>query len=914
MATRRGGASERLDDMTSLMRWTKLDMGDLIAVSNRMGLHVNELNAVCHNTEMTPNELMAKCNQMGMTVRVMMTRSKQMGKSPLEFMALQTRKETGTGLKTTSTGMGGGPKTSEVTSTGNKNGSSEGTVEKSKWLSRITPSGIGTKVQKSQQPDDKKSNEQPQKRGKHPSRELLAALRKMILADAEPFRQERPDFCAELDRREQAGVDEKALVKLLLQQIGFEYNHSKNLQINVADLRTTVADLEKAKTELQVINYELLGDNSDLLERVDWRSSTQTRDEYEVKMENQKRAVKNAMHELRETKKELLKEVLDLKKAGKTVPAGSDVGERFGMDFSTFQDERRGGITEEDVEARINEMQVECQGRLDEMQRQHNDQLVNLRLEMKAKVQEEHEFEMSDLRSQYALNMDGLKGDLKRVEKIHRDTVAKAKREYEDQVNRLNTQIFTMKGGIDKAESDHNWSLQQMEQGHKAELIRVNHEHDVELQRRQDNYQSRVDKLEEGFAIALQQAEETLKLERGQWSQTKGDMEKRHRNELRDLKDEHREEVSRRGKEALAECARLNALMDEMERDQVAKLADKTAALDAEKAQLETRFAEKEASLKKKYQEMSTALEEKHAEEKAQLRRDRDAYSAALLERDRARDKVEYLQDVEIKDKFQGLKEDVENLARSEWMNDPGKEKTLKLLTPTPERLMRQVLQHSIWVVLHEHIFCSPFRVFGDEGMKYETDWIKECGGEDPAFNNGVYTWPTPEVDTERWRFVTVKECRSFLRKPASPLDPRAQLKRSFADKRDTIRNALREMLSEVVEVDKSHVQKLEKLAQKATNVWLEFSMQPFRLIIEVQGAKVESIESRIVQARMSSFDLVLVPRLKSFGNSKGQDLKAEATIGSYDGEIVRIGTSTSSKPPLSSQRGPLSRRPSVSR
>lgn len=160
---------------------------------------------------------------------------------------------------------------------------------------------------------------------------------------------------------------------------------------------------------------------------------------------------------------------------------------------------------------------------------------------------------------------------------------------------------------------------------------------------------------------------------------------------------------------------------------------------------------------------------------------------------------------------------------------------------------------------------------------------------------------------------MTVKECRDFLRKPASPHDPRAKLKRSFADKRDAIRKTLSETLSEVIDVDNGHVQAIKDLAGKATNVWLEFSMQPYRILIVVQGAKVESIESRIIQARMSSFDLVLVPRLKSFGNSKGQDLKAEATIGNYDGEIVKIETM---KPPSVMQRGniSLSRRPSTSR
>lgn len=33
----------------------------------------------------------------------------------------------------------------------------------------------------------------------------------------------------------------------------------------------------------------------------------------------------------------------------------------------------------------------------------------------------------------------------------------------------------------------------------------------------------------------------------------------------------------------------------------------------------------------------------------------------------------------------------------------------------------------------------------------------------DPKFENGCYTWPMPEMEAERWRYVNVKECRNAL-------------------------------------------------------------------------------------------------------------------------------------------------------
>lgn len=71
--------------------------------------------------------------------------------------------------------------------------------------------------------------------------------------------------------------------------------------------------------------------------------------------------------------------------------------------------------------------------------------------------------------------------------------------------------------------------------------------------------------------------------------------------------------------------------------------------------------------------------------------------------------------------------------------------------------------------------------------------------------------------------------------------------------------------------------------------MWLEFGMQRFRLLVVVQDSKFDSIEDRVRTSQEDVLELVLVPGLKSFGNSKGQDLQAEETIGDFRGDIIKV-------------------------
>ncbi|CZR64188.1 uncharacterized protein PAC_14085 [Phialocephala subalpina] len=533
----------------------------------------------------------------------------------------------------------------------------------------------------------------------------------------------------------------------------------------------------------------------------------------------------------------------------------------------------------------------DCEKRRIAMQRSHDQEKQALEPRIKRRVLDEyaserkatedrHIGEMKKLRTKYDIEMDSLKAELAIIGTRHEGEIARLREDHKGKKAELKQQLAN-------EISQHESEVRDMEQQHSSTIQQMDQAREVELQRKQQDHEAKI--------RTMTQEQESA---RSQWIQTESRLIRDHNSQMKTLRKEHEDAVDHILKEHKAECRTMNDQIAKMKKDHAAELLLRKSEFDEEKVE----------------------LLQQHADEKKQIEKDRDAYSAALLERDKARDKVtgdkfEELKDVEIKAKYQELKDAVEKLARLDWRSDQAQ--PLRRLFPAQsDTLMRQILQDSIWVVLHKHIFCSPFRILGEEGQRLETQWNKEYG-KDSAFDNGSYIWPKPEVETERWRYTpvhrailretcifpmtkttkvvtdcvtrssTVKECRSALRKPASQWDPRAKLKKDFADALEKLKTELAETLSEVT--DKSDKQAVKEVTMKATNMWLEFGMQRFRLLVVVQDSKFESIEDRVRRSQEDVLELVLVPGLKSFGNSKGQDLQAEETIGDFRGDVIKI-------------------------
>ena len=203
-------------------------------------------------------------------------------------------------------------------------------------------------------------------------------------------------------------------------------------------------------------------------------------------------------------------------------------------------------------------------------------------------------------------------------------------------------------------------------------------------------------------------------------------MRQEHDSEISRISQEHDSEISRMSQEHESHRARLIAQMAEMKQEHDSEQEQLRTSFDARKLHLERQKVEGEARLKSQFETKKAQLESMHATEKRRLQKDIEAYSGALL----TRDEFKPMPDNEIKARFLDLVQEIDALARLEWRSVQ-KEWTTQVLLglSVNQRLLRkQILQDSIWVILHENIFCSPFRIFGEEGGSLESQWNDEYG------------------------------------------------------------------------------------------------------------------------------------------------------------------------------------------
>lgn len=97
-------------------------------------------------------------------------------------------------------------------------------------------------------------------------------------------------------------------------------------------------------------------------------------------------------------------------------------------------------------------------------------------------------------------------------------------------------------------------------------------------------------------------------------------------------------------------------------------------------------------------------------------------------------------------------------------------------------------------------------------------------------------------------------------------------------------------MILKVSDLDNDTVQALEDVSRKAAKIWIEFNTQRCRILVDMSCSSLKLTSSdKLRKVRESSLELVVVPPLRRFGNSKGQDLDKEEKIAGCEGTIERL-------------------------
>jgi malate synthase len=151
-----------------------------------------------------------------------------------------------------------------------------------------------------------------------------------------------------------------------------------------------------------------------------------------------------------------------------------------------------------------------------------------------------------------------------------------------------------------------------------------------------------------------------------------------------------------------------------------------------EKEKMRRDFNTTVASLESDFDKERSRLERERVEQQAALRKDVEYPNGELL----ARDPYTPLTDHELKSPFQGLGNEIDALSRLKWKSNQAEwpNDLLGRLSDNQRKVKKQLAQDIVWIILYEKIFCSPFRVFGEEGQRLELQWNEAYGkGYDPS-------------------------------------------------------------------------------------------------------------------------------------------------------------------------------------
>lgn len=148
--------------------------------------------------------------------------------------------------------------------------------------------------------------------------------------------------------------------------------------------------------------------------------------------------------------------------------------------------------------------------------------------------------------------------------------------------------------------------------------------------------------------------------------------------------------------------------------------------LNAKNQQIESSLNQKLADMEREFKAKTSRLKQEFAVQDGRLRGDIESLNGALL----ARDRFIPIGDHELESRFLDLAEEIDQLARFEWLFEQSDwtDHLLNRFSKNPKRLKKELLQDSLWMILYESIFCSPFRVFGEEGRNLEAQWNDAFG------------------------------------------------------------------------------------------------------------------------------------------------------------------------------------------
>jgi hypothetical protein len=338
-------------------------------------------------------------------------------------------------------------------------------------------------------------------------------------------------------------------------------------------------------------------------------------------------------------------------------------------------------------------------------------------------------------------------------EQRHESKITKIQKEhhaiedvYKLQIQRLESEMEQLKKGHKDQINSLGQRHREQEAAHdiasKEEFARAKRDYDLRLEKISKQYEDDRRQMTGRFEVEKTKLSSTAKSQREQYEARLANLRKENEDDKRRMTSEHqikKREMEKKFHEDKAVMEGVLQSTKDQFHTQLSNIRDEhNQEMDRKATEIEMIRMEYEAN-KKKMDELHHAkiveLETKWKQENKELRVYVEDLTEALLKRDH----FKAMSDHDLAIRFQDLANEVDQFARARW--DHSREPTW----PFPDRVLRKsenerrtkqyIVQNTLWVILFERIFCTPFRVLGDEGKSLERRWIEEHGQGEPLYS-----------------------------------------------------------------------------------------------------------------------------------------------------------------------------------
>jgi hypothetical protein len=326
--------------------------------------------------------------------------------------------------------------------------------------------------------------------------------------------------------------------------------------------------------------------------------------------------------------------------------------------------------------------------------------------------------------------------------------------------------------------------------------------------------------------------------------------------------------------------------------DYEAQISQLKIDADEEKLRLREEVQTEQAKLKeeqkrreKELKRLEALLTQKHVHETFQLRSVNEELKQGLFQRQHFKG----LRDRDLTGQFRIIVGQVQDFANLEWdsRREPdwpfSEYQLLEIHRSNIRKLKKQIIQNSLWVLLYDYVFGSPFRILGAEGRELDSDWTQihaagklckskiTCTQTNILQDTSSLEWPEISADAEKRRYESAKSFLGVMEPPARPSGDNLRLKTSYEVSISTTLDALYRALGRVAILEARHGKMLEGLVRLCAKTWLEFCSQPYRLLVVLPKGSGDLLSSP--RTNEGVLTLVLNPELKRYGNSQGENL-----------------------------------------